>query len=406
MAAFIEELRPEIDWQRDIERVSVLFGPFRDRELNPEAYDSKLIFWTETIERWLKATKKLTFTIPELTTALTFEDRRPHCLQDVIGALCKKKVLVTETDFNHDVSKKLSETWSGWTWQVMKRSSSRMLQSVIGASQSSENQVYIHTEVLEQRSKLTLDQVRNQGQIVKESDVLETDRDSVLLKWLHANKRIDLREVNGTTYIKLDSKFEDKDVARLQLEHLIKKSESEIDAMETEASDKKNEIRNILSNKGSRARAKASLKQVKRLEARIEKKANNVDNLSIILEKINEADDNVKVVEALRQGRLALKSQLEQGPNLDSITELLDDIGDLLADQADITNAISNSVEVGETSLSDEQLEQDLQDLLKEEDDLTRALTNLKVIDDNIIVSDEQKKMPGSGGVSKTKMAA
>jgi hypothetical protein len=40
----MEDLRPDVDWQ-DPDRVSVLYGPFQNQSLNPEAWNAKMTFW-------------------------------------------------------------------------------------------------------------------------------------------------------------------------------------------------------------------------------------------------------------------------------------------------------------------------------------------------------------------------
>ena len=45
------DLRPDINWT-DEDRVSVLYAPFRPKELSPQAWDAKMIFWKDVIKKW------------------------------------------------------------------------------------------------------------------------------------------------------------------------------------------------------------------------------------------------------------------------------------------------------------------------------------------------------------------
>ena len=45
--ALITDLRPDINWS-DENRVSVLYAPFRPKELSPQGWDAKMIFWTNS----------------------------------------------------------------------------------------------------------------------------------------------------------------------------------------------------------------------------------------------------------------------------------------------------------------------------------------------------------------------
>ena len=47
----ISDLRPDINWN-DEDRVSVLYAPFRPKELSPQAWDAKMIFWKDVIKKW------------------------------------------------------------------------------------------------------------------------------------------------------------------------------------------------------------------------------------------------------------------------------------------------------------------------------------------------------------------
>ena len=48
----ISDLRPDINWN-DENRVSVLYAPFRTKELSPQSWDAKMIFWSDVIKKWL-----------------------------------------------------------------------------------------------------------------------------------------------------------------------------------------------------------------------------------------------------------------------------------------------------------------------------------------------------------------
>ena len=47
----ISELRDDINWN-DEDRVAVLYAPFRPKELSPQSWDAKMIFWKDVIKRW------------------------------------------------------------------------------------------------------------------------------------------------------------------------------------------------------------------------------------------------------------------------------------------------------------------------------------------------------------------
>ena len=44
-------LRPDINWS-DEDRVSVLYAPFRTKELSPESWNAKMNFWSDVVKKW------------------------------------------------------------------------------------------------------------------------------------------------------------------------------------------------------------------------------------------------------------------------------------------------------------------------------------------------------------------
>jgi hypothetical protein len=79
----MENLRPEVNW-KDSDRVSVLYGPFQNQTLNPDAWNAKMTFWVETIEKWLRLKKRSTLSLDLLERELSFQGRKPHCLKVVL----------------------------------------------------------------------------------------------------------------------------------------------------------------------------------------------------------------------------------------------------------------------------------------------------------------------------------
>ena len=45
------ELRPDVKWD-DEDRVSVLYAPFRTKELSPQSWQAKMDFWSDVIQKW------------------------------------------------------------------------------------------------------------------------------------------------------------------------------------------------------------------------------------------------------------------------------------------------------------------------------------------------------------------
>ena len=66
MAKFeIEKARPDIDWE-DCDRIKFLYGPFREKSVNPVSYDEKMKFWQETIEKYLEVKQTFRFNVKDM----------------------------------------------------------------------------------------------------------------------------------------------------------------------------------------------------------------------------------------------------------------------------------------------------------------------------------------------------
>ena len=104
------QIRPDIDWIGDPDRVDVLMSPFRDRNLNPHSWEAKMEFWSVTLDKWFASHKDRLpsgstagnpsgtsykdflpdprFTLSKLESELCSGlSRRPHCLAQVVEKL-------------------------------------------------------------------------------------------------------------------------------------------------------------------------------------------------------------------------------------------------------------------------------------------------------------------------------
>ena len=117
-------LRPEVDWSGDEDRVHTLMSPFRSKDLNPHAWDAKMLFWQATLDKWLvqpdlpdprfsagQAEK-------ELCSGLS---RRPHCLPQVIQHLEKCGQVVRADRLAHSWELANTSTWAQWSWLVASK---------------------------------------------------------------------------------------------------------------------------------------------------------------------------------------------------------------------------------------------------------------------------------------------
>lgn len=70
-------------WADDL-RMNALFTDFRPREVNPAAYDSKLKFWMDVIDRCVRHEELISFTSAQLRDKLQRKGKMPHCFPKVL----------------------------------------------------------------------------------------------------------------------------------------------------------------------------------------------------------------------------------------------------------------------------------------------------------------------------------
>jgi ElaB/YqjD/DUF883 family membrane-anchored ribosome-binding protein len=411
MEGKMKELRPDVDWE-DSTRIDVLYSPFRTRSLNPEAYDSKMTFWMDTIEKWLDEENDVSFCLTRLFFAFTHNSKRPNCLIQVIQEMLNRGTVVETTKF----ISKFDQTWSSWALEALKGAPS-MLWSFMSPTSSKSKAAadvqkvrhiqFLHYRFLEDRSRELFQHIQKvdnsrDSDFCKKSDLLvlevcKKDNLDICLDYLkHELGLIDYRAFGDEVYIKNkqlhSSGFEDKDIAMINLKITISHIETSIKAIDDEITEKRSALKLLLVLSGSRVRAKSMLKQLKRLEKTMEAKVNCLDHLNILLDSIEAATENAKVIESLKAGRLALKASVDEDTP-EQVDELMDDIKDLVANTDQVAQALANEANDDDTALDEE-----LEAMIKADDevreaDVRRALQGLKIMD-NELRSQERAQPP------------
>ena len=161
----------------------------------------------------------------------------------------------------------------------------------------------------------------------------------------------------------------------LKLKRTISNLEVAVDDLEARIMEKRTEIKSIIKN--SRTKAKFLLRQMKHLDADLEKKLGQLENLRQVLDSIQDVQDNKKIIETLKIAKNALHEEVKD-QDVDKIQDLVDDIKNLVETTEDISEALSS------TSNDDTDLEKELEKILQDEKDkeLDIALANLNVKDE------------------------
>ena len=252
----MEVLRPDIDWH-DTDRVNVLYGPFQNRNLNPDAWNAKMTFWTETIDKWVTQQKLSTFTFEKLENGLSYKGKRPHCLRDVFKYIVnEKKSVMKQQDLETKWSIARSSSWSSWTMNVLKSSVSGLVTKVVGKTEEPAQQdVFVHLARLEENSKNFLEKISSNKNCVKINKVSFLNRENIdtlevvsvpekdlMLKFLQANNLCDVQALSdGKVYVKIGDKksgpnaaFTKQEIDTLRLRSCSEELTASIDDMEKE----------------------------------------------------------------------------------------------------------------------------------------------------------------------------
>ena len=105
---------PEI-WT-DSKRLSVLFTEFRSREANPEGWDSKMMFWINSINRWSKERLVIKFNIEKIRSAFERNSTLPQvkCIQLVLSEMKRRKLIVSKEEFFKEIDNCQNQSWAKW----------------------------------------------------------------------------------------------------------------------------------------------------------------------------------------------------------------------------------------------------------------------------------------------------
>ena len=80
-------LRPT-DWNDDV-KMTVMFSPFRERNLNPKGWEQKVKFWSELILRDCLDNSWSLISVSELKEKFRRKGKMPSCLQTVLQEMLR-----------------------------------------------------------------------------------------------------------------------------------------------------------------------------------------------------------------------------------------------------------------------------------------------------------------------------
>ncbi|XP_021951406.1 charged multivesicular body protein 7 [Folsomia candida] len=365
------------------DRVNALYSPFRPRPLNPESFDLKLKFWTKALDEWVTFSERLTFTLKEVQKGMMIAQKTPACLEDVLEFCAKDGSIVSTKEFYDTLSASIS--WVAWGQVNAKRLVGKVIPSLPAApwtyftrGKTPPEQRYVHVghlkDLVDTLSKsaplrnrlLSLDTFT--ALVTSQTGISDPGELSILLDYLRARKLIEVDKVGKEDVVIFgDSlKISDVDKGRYDVKRSIEIHEERLEEVHVQMEEAVMRAKDAL-KQGRRAKAKYELKKKKMLEARADKLLSVVDSLTVIGMRLDEAESDAQILQAYQSGKQALADVLKKNNlTVDAVTEAMLDVQEVLEESGEVSAAISQPLDGGQTD-DLEELDAELDALLKED---------------------------------------
>ncbi|XP_057670926.1 charged multivesicular body protein 7 [Diorhabda carinulata] len=366
----------------DENRINVLFAPIRNKSVNPKDWDNKISSWKTIIKTYCESNDIYTFTVSSLSKVFIRNGRSPPCLPEVIS----------EMEKNGDIQrldlflKNNPKTWTGWATDIFVKtpfvwSFNKLKSSLFTTDSSQQPKVFI--EIIKTKCDTILKILPNnyKNKLISLKDLLSiikktpNDIEDVKLLLHHMSNKniIDITKLNSnnkneleTTLIKFsdtNSTISEVDVGVYTLEQNEKIILKGIEEMEDNIEKLIKEAKVHLS-KHHRQMAKSCLRKKHDLEKSLEKKAQALHNVQLLLHQINEANSNATVWDSYKKVLTTFDvTYKDAGISEDLIDDTMIKLGEVLDKNEDIQSALSKPPQ----DFDDTDLEQELADLINED---------------------------------------
>lgn len=398
---------PEI-WT-DSKRLSVLFTEFRSREANPEGWDSKMMFWINSINRWSKERLVIKFNIEKIRSAFERNSTLPQvkCIQLVLSEMKRRKLIVSKEEFFKEIDNCQNQSWAKWGLNMLVYKPFSMVSSILVSDNDdsiSEEMDYKITTEIEFINLQTLQWISNEiDSIGKDSidnvvtfddfyaqcnEKLNIDIESFELAILQLQYENKLKYIvdNKIKLIKFgpNAVFTEYDLGTMRLDAAKAILEKEIQKLEDEMEKCKDEARIAVREKNTN-KAKSILRRKKRLENKIIEKETQMDNIDVLLEQIINAKSHKQVLQAFQKASDALRATQINENDAETIITDVEDTLELVSNiNADISTPLATiDVDVEEeleNLLNDVDQSQRAQKSKRDENELQNILDQLEVV--------------------------
>ncbi|EFN71200.1 Charged multivesicular body protein 7 [Camponotus floridanus] len=370
-------------WNQE-ERMSALFSPFRSKSANPQDWISKYKFWNNLIYEWLEYTMQCSFSIIDLNEAFKRRGCTPLCLVTVIEELLRNNEIIKETDFFQEPC----ETWTAWSIDIFIKkpiswSFSKVKNYIVGQNVNNLEVRYIHLRIVQELGDIILSivDIKKDNVLFLISEIVEYCKSKtkkkisdntvrLVLEWLRRRKKVTFRKSfnsNNELLVKISTQTVNEITEVEEGMYKLIKQENElikeIELMEQEKLNIINEAKSYLT-KELRQMAKTRLRRKIELEKTIEKRAQALANLRILITNIEDAHSNSAVLSAYKTGSDVLKKIGQNDLTEYNVRDVMDDINEILEEKQEIDTVLSETLNLTD---SDAELEKELAELLNKD---------------------------------------
>ncbi|VVC42264.1 Hypothetical protein CINCED_3A010081 [Cinara cedri] len=347
-------------WFDDLsdQRLAVLMGPFKNREVNEVNYDNKMKFWKNAIIAECSRRHRCLFSVGELKTWFVFKGRSPVCLLVVVEDMFREGTIKSRSNFEQMTSENNS-AWSTWAMNTLVKSPlswsvGRIKESILSPTTVvDEISEYVILHLVEDQANKLFNMIsmNDQSQIFFMDDLqtrlCEIYNDNIamtstelIVHSLEIRNKVFVERgehlVANKILVKVASSGKNVEPLSELEKNFFKLKETEkilideINKMDIEKESLTKEAKNYIA-KNMKPIALTYLRKKKEIEKRVAKQLNSLDNVQSLISRIEESKYNSEVLKSYAHGLAALKlTAKDTGLTIDNVDETMAELAEVI----------------------------------------------------------------------------
>ncbi|CAH1783193.1 unnamed protein product [Owenia fusiformis] len=378
-----------IDQWNDNDFMGLMFSGFRKKEVNPKGWNQKMKFWIGAIESTMRHSNQFVFDVKDLPLKFKRDGKSPLCLQTVLQEMLRQGKILPSDEYQS----KMQQGWVSWGYNsFVKKPISWGLSSLMGPAATTLQGQFVLVDLAKGKCEDVLQHLRSSSEHQETDDIFNMTRVKdlcrdvcedgeslkLVLKQLQQQNKLVISIIqerkDKEAIVKIAKEGErsvspvsevDKGILRLQ--NTETKLEEEIETLSKDMERCRTDAKFYL-GKGLRNSAKNALRRKKQMENLMIKRENALQNVQSLIEKIREAESQKMILDAYEAGTTAFKhTTAKHNLSVERIDDVMDELQEMNDTQADITEAISRGpTDPNEVSVTE--LEEELAELIANDD--------------------------------------